>query len=87
MNEIGFKARGATIACLGFTSIANAYWNLTPEELIEISIKNDKQSVLKTINIHNKITSITIPINFMPLGIILDPKVNLLFDGNIEKEN
>ena len=61
--------------------------NLLFDFPLEISIKNNKQSVLKTINIHNKITSITVPINFMPLEIIPDPKVNLLFDGNIEKEN
>jgi aminopeptidase N len=60
--------------------------NLLFDFPLEISIKNDKQSVLKTINIHNKINSITIPINFMPLEIIPDPKVNLLFDGNVEKE-
>ncbi|MDQ6902928.1 MAG: M1 family metallopeptidase [Bacteroidota bacterium] len=53
---------------------------------LEISIRSDKQSVLKTINIHNKISDVTAPVNFKPLEIILDPNVNLLFDGNIEKE-
>ncbi len=60
--------------------------NLLFDFPLEISIKNENQSVLKTINIHNKITSITVPINFVPLEIIPDPKVNLLFDGSIEKE-
>ena len=59
--------------------------NLRFDFPLEISIKNDKQSVLKTINVYKKFTSIAVRINFKPVEIILDPKVNLLFDGNIEK--
>jgi len=38
MNEFGFKAKDATIADLGLKNVADAYWNLTPAELVEESI-------------------------------------------------
>ena len=38
MNEFGLKAKEATIADLGLKNVADAYWNLTPAELVEESI-------------------------------------------------
>jgi phosphoenolpyruvate carboxykinase (ATP) len=38
MNEFGLKAKDATVADLGIKNIEDAYWNLTPAELVEESI-------------------------------------------------
>ncbi len=38
MNEFGLKAKDATIADLGINNVEDAYWNLSPAELIEESI-------------------------------------------------
>ena len=38
MNEFGLKAKSATIADLGIKNVEDAYWNLTPAELVEESI-------------------------------------------------
>src|SRR5205085_6284856 len=38
MNEFGLKAKDATIADLGLKNVADAYWNLTPSELVEETI-------------------------------------------------
>jgi phosphoenolpyruvate carboxykinase (ATP) len=38
MNEFGLKAKDATIADLGLKYVADAYWNLTPAELVEETI-------------------------------------------------
>lgn len=38
MNEFGFKAKDATIADLGLRNVADAYWNLSPAELVEETI-------------------------------------------------
>src|SRR6188474_2459411 len=38
INEFGLKAKEATIADLGIKNIEDAYWNLTPAELVEESI-------------------------------------------------
>jgi phosphoenolpyruvate carboxykinase (ATP) len=38
MNEFGLKAKDATIADLGIKNVEDAYWNLTPAELIEETI-------------------------------------------------
>lgn len=38
MNEFGLKAKDATIADLGLKNVADAYWNLSPAELVEESI-------------------------------------------------
>lgn len=38
MNEFGFKAKDATIADLGLKNVADAYWNLSPAELVEETI-------------------------------------------------
>ena len=38
MNEFGIKAKDASISDLGIRNVADAYWNLTPAELIEETI-------------------------------------------------
>jgi len=38
MNEFGLKAKDASIAELGIKHVADAYWNLTPAELVEETI-------------------------------------------------
>ncbi|MFM2135040.1 MAG: hypothetical protein RL021_440 [Bacteroidota bacterium] len=38
MNEFGIKAKEATVASLGIRHVADAYWNLTPSELVEETI-------------------------------------------------
>jgi phosphoenolpyruvate carboxykinase (ATP) len=38
MNEFGFKAKDATIADLGLKNVEDAYWNLSPAELVEESL-------------------------------------------------
>lgn len=40
MNHLGFKAEGASLDSLGLENVANAYWNLTPAELVEETIVN-----------------------------------------------
>src|SRR6187549_2089266 len=37
-NEFGLKAKEATIVDLGLKNIGDAYWNLTPAELVEETI-------------------------------------------------
>ena len=39
MNNIGYKNPNANLESLGISHFNNAYWNLSPEELIEQSIK------------------------------------------------
>lgn len=38
MNEYGIKSKDATVASLGLTNVAVAYWNLNPAELVEETI-------------------------------------------------
>lgn len=38
MNEFGIKSKDASIADLGIRNVADAYWNLTPAELVEETI-------------------------------------------------
>src|SRR6185436_11994357 len=38
MNEFGLKAKEATIADLGLKHVADAYWNLSPADLVEETI-------------------------------------------------
>lgn len=42
MKEIGSKNPNMDLKSLGIVDFRTAYWNLTPEELIEHSIKNDQ---------------------------------------------
>ncbi len=50
---------------------------------LQISIRGAHQTIIKTINITNRNTNISIPLDFKPLSIIPDPNVNLLFEGDI----
>ncbi|MGH2643235.1 MAG: M1 family metallopeptidase, partial [Chitinophagaceae bacterium] len=53
---------------------------------VQVGIKNGKQYILRTLHIHNKHTTVTIPLKSIPQEVILDPNVNLLFDGKIVEE-
>ena len=53
---------------------------------LQIGIIDGNKTILKTIDISNKITNISIPLNFKPVSIILDPDVNLLFEGDMKEE-
>jgi hypothetical protein len=54
---------------------------------LQVAIRSNNQTLLKTIAVNKRTTSVTIPINFKVESILLDPNVNLLFQGNIEEEN
>jgi aminopeptidase N len=47
---------------------------------LEIAFKNGGKTIIKTIDIKNKITNKEIPLAMKPTEIILDPNVNLLFE-------
>ena len=38
MNDLGNKGKNSSIKNIGLDNVANAYWNLTPAELVEDSI-------------------------------------------------
>ena len=40
MNNYGKKAENASLETIGLTNIDNAFWNLTPAELVEDTILN-----------------------------------------------
>jgi aminopeptidase N len=50
---------------------------------LQLAIRGAHQSIIKTINITNRNTNISLPLNFEPSSIIPDPNVNLLFEGDI----
>lgn len=52
---------------------------------LEIAFKKGDKTVSKTIDIKNKITEKDIPLAMKPAEIILDPNVNLLFEGNVKQ--
>ena len=53
---------------------------------LQLAIHGEKHTAFKTVNIRNRSTNITVPITFRPVSILIDPEINLLFDGNIEEE-
>jgi aminopeptidase N len=53
---------------------------------LQIAIKGGNKSVFKTIDFNNRTINISVPVNFMPQTILLDPEINLLFEGNIEQQ-
>jgi aminopeptidase N len=53
---------------------------------LQIAIHGSNQTILKTIDFKNRSINMNVPLNFKPESIILDPGVNLLFEGNIEQE-
>ena len=38
MNEYGLRPKTANLDQLGLSNITNAYWNLTPAELVEETV-------------------------------------------------
>ena len=52
---------------------------------LEIAFKEGNKTVIKTIDIKNKITQKNIPLTMKPTEIVLDPNVNLLFEGNVKQ--
>jgi aminopeptidase N len=53
---------------------------------LQMGIEGDNKTMLKTIDFNTRITNINMPVNFKPRAILLDPDVNLLFEGNIEQQ-
>ena len=53
---------------------------------LQLAIKSVSNTTFKTIEIRNRSTNITVPLNFKPVSILMDPDINLLFEGNIEEE-
>ena len=53
---------------------------------LQLAIKGESHTTFKTIEISKRTTNISVPLNFKPLSILLDPNVNLLFGGNLEEE-
>jgi aminopeptidase N len=53
---------------------------------LQLAIEGNSKTIFKTIEIRNKNTNVSIPLNFKPLSILPDPAVNLLFEGGIQEE-
>jgi hypothetical protein len=51
---------------------------------LQIAFINGNNKVMKTIDIKNKITQIETPIPMVPTELIIDPDVDLLFQGNLQ---
>ena len=54
---------------------------------LEIGFNDSAQSTLSTINIKDKMTTKEIPVKNKPVKIIVDPNVNLLFEGILNEAN
>jgi len=54
---------------------------------LQLAIKFDSRVIFKTIDVKKKNTSITLPFPHQPDSLILDPEVNLLFDGKLVQSN
>jgi aminopeptidase N len=53
---------------------------------LEIAIKHGNETILKTIDFNARVVHIIVPLNFILQSILLDPNVDLLFEGNLEPE-
>jgi aminopeptidase N len=53
---------------------------------LQIAIQGGSQIIFKTIDFNNRIINISVPLGFKPQSILLDPNINLLFEGRIEEE-
>ena len=53
---------------------------------LQLAIKAGNNTTFKTFEIRNRSTNITILLNFKPVSILMDPDINLLFEGYIEEE-
>jgi len=52
---------------------------------LEIAIKDGNKNVFKKIDFNNRTINISMPLNFKPEAILLDPNINLLFEGGIQQ--
>jgi aminopeptidase N len=53
---------------------------------LQLAIQGGSHTIFKTFEIRNRSTNITVPLNFRPVSILMDPGINLLFEGNLEEE-
>ncbi len=53
---------------------------------LEIAITKGNKTIFKTIDFNERNIKKIIPLDFTPHSILLDPAINLLYEGNIEKE-
>jgi aminopeptidase N len=53
---------------------------------LQISIRSAAGVNFKTIEINNITTNVATPLSYKPISILLDPNVNLLFEGNIKED-
>ena len=53
---------------------------------LEIAVTNGNKTILKTIDFNTREEKATIPVNFIPQSIQLDPPINLLFEGSIKQD-
>ena len=53
---------------------------------LQLAIKTGNNTTFKTIEIRNRSTNITVPLKFKPVSILMDPYINLLFEGYVEEE-
>jgi aminopeptidase N len=53
---------------------------------LQIAIHSAANVNFKTIDINKVTTNIAIPLSYKPISILLDPNVNLLFEGNIKED-
>lgn len=53
---------------------------------LQLAIKAGNNTTFKTIEIRNRSTNITVPLKFKPVSILMDPYINLLFEGYVEEE-
>ncbi len=52
---------------------------------LQIAIRGSAGVSFKTIDINSITTNVAIPLSYKPISILLDPNVNLLFEGNIQE--
>ncbi|MDP4285718.1 MAG: M1 family metallopeptidase [Bacteroidota bacterium] len=53
---------------------------------LQIAIRGSQQTIFKTIDFDTRNINMAIPLNFKPESVLLDPEVNLLFEGKMEEE-
>ena len=52
---------------------------------LQLAIQGGNHTIFKTIEIRNRSTNITVPLNFKPVSILMDPGINLLFEGKCRR--
>ena len=53
---------------------------------LQLAVQGGNHSAFKTIDISGKTTNMTVPLDFKPKSILLDPDINLLFEGKVINE-